>query len=227
MAIDKKITDLTALTSADSGDLLPIVDISDTTDASTGTTKKIAYSNLTGGFPASSTDNAIARFDGTTGKLIQDSGVIVGDVVGKNAILDLSSISSSDKTFTFPNQNGTLVITDSIGIVNPGFTSMRGTNLDDDSVYSFTPGTVQGFIVVTAGADTSRGGIALFRADTGGASINAIGALTNFAVTTGILNGTTGTDGKLTVSVHTDKKIYIENRSGGSVAMTYTILAGN
>ena len=30
--------------------------------------------------PASSTDNAIARFDGTTGKLIQDSGVTVSDV---------------------------------------------------------------------------------------------------------------------------------------------------
>jgi len=31
--------------------------------------------------PASATDNAIARFDGTTGKLLQDSGVIVNDTI--------------------------------------------------------------------------------------------------------------------------------------------------
>jgi hypothetical protein len=46
MASDKRITDLTALTTPADGDLLPIVDISDTTDASSGTTKKIAWSNV-------------------------------------------------------------------------------------------------------------------------------------------------------------------------------------
>jgi hypothetical protein len=41
-----KITAYTALTAVTAGDLLPIVDISDTTMAATGTTKKIAASDL-------------------------------------------------------------------------------------------------------------------------------------------------------------------------------------
>jgi hypothetical protein len=43
---NKKISDLTALTTPVSGDLVPIVDISDTTDAATGTTKKVTITNL-------------------------------------------------------------------------------------------------------------------------------------------------------------------------------------
>lgn len=37
--------------------------------------------------PASSTDNAIARYDSTTGKLIQDSGVFVSDVSASNVTI--------------------------------------------------------------------------------------------------------------------------------------------
>lgn len=41
-----KITDLTAITSLDTGDFIPVVDISDSTMASSGTDKKITYSNF-------------------------------------------------------------------------------------------------------------------------------------------------------------------------------------
>ncbi len=68
------------------GDLVPIVDVSDTTDAATGTTKRITVANLVGAAgvgnvvgPASATDNAIARYDSTTGKLIQNSNLTVPD----------------------------------------------------------------------------------------------------------------------------------------------------
>lgn len=40
--------------------------------------------------PASATDNAVARYDGTTGKLIQDSGVIVSDSNNVTGIADLT-----------------------------------------------------------------------------------------------------------------------------------------
>lgn len=73
---DKTISALTTLTTPADGDVLPIVDISDTTDGASGTTKKIAMSSI---FPSSSTDNAIVRFDGTTGKLLQDSGLRILD----------------------------------------------------------------------------------------------------------------------------------------------------
>jgi|WetSurMetagenome_2_1015567.scaffolds.fasta_scaffold91184_2 hypothetical protein len=43
---NKKITDLSEITTPASGDYLPIVDVSDTTDDATGTSKKIKYSNV-------------------------------------------------------------------------------------------------------------------------------------------------------------------------------------
>lgn len=60
--------------------------------------------------PSSSTDNAIARFDSTTGKVIQNSGIVVNDVVSKNAILSLANLATTDKTFTFPNETGTFAL---------------------------------------------------------------------------------------------------------------------
>jgi len=43
-------------------------------------------------------------------------------------------------------------------------------------------------------------------------------------VTTRELTGTTGADGKLTISVHTDNRIYIENRRGGDGEFQPTLL---
>lgn len=51
--------------------------------------------------PASSTDNAIARFNGTTGKLIQNSGVIIDDSDNITGINNLSIAGS----FTLPSIN--------------------------------------------------------------------------------------------------------------------------
>ncbi len=57
---NKKITDLTALAAPVSSDLIPIVDVSDTSEAATGTTKKVAVSDLVTGavVPDDSVTNA-------------------------------------------------------------------------------------------------------------------------------------------------------------------------
>jgi len=68
---DQKITALTNYTTPLDADVLPIVDVAN------GITKKIPINAI---FPASSTDNAIARFDGVTGKLLQNSGIILEDI---------------------------------------------------------------------------------------------------------------------------------------------------
>lgn len=47
--------------------------------------------------PASSTDNAAARFDSTTGKIIQNSDFVIGDVAG--GVLPLSSTAGNSITF--------------------------------------------------------------------------------------------------------------------------------
>jgi len=49
-------------------------------DLSSGTNTFPAFGDVSG--PASSTDNAIARYDGTTGKLIQNSAVTIDDTTG-------------------------------------------------------------------------------------------------------------------------------------------------
>lgn len=48
--------------------------------------------------PASSTDNAIARFDSTTGKYIQNSGVIVPDAFTGNVVTESDTQTLSNKT---------------------------------------------------------------------------------------------------------------------------------
>jgi hypothetical protein len=51
-------------------------------DTNAGDFKEIASGDVDG--PASSTDNAIARFDGLTGKVIQNSAAFVADTTGNH-----------------------------------------------------------------------------------------------------------------------------------------------
>jgi hypothetical protein len=66
--------------------------------------RKVTLGDVIG--PGSSTDNAIARFDGTTGKLIQNSGVTIDDsgnvVLAANATVDGVDISNAN---LFPPQS--------------------------------------------------------------------------------------------------------------------------
>jgi len=70
---DSKISDLTNYTTPLDADVIPIVDVSN------GITKKMPISAI---FPTSSTDNAIIRFDGITGKLLQNSSLMITDIIG-------------------------------------------------------------------------------------------------------------------------------------------------
>jgi hypothetical protein len=56
--------------------------------------------------PASATDNAIARFDATTGKLVQDSGITISDVA--SSAMTVSAPSSTD--FNLTGTGGTFQI---------------------------------------------------------------------------------------------------------------------
>lgn len=121
---NEQISDFTALAVAPAaGDLLAIVDISDTADAPTGTTKKITVANLIGApgvgdvvGPSSATDNAVARFDSTTGKLIQDSAVLIDD----NGAVTVPEIATpgtpaSGKVAVYAKSDGKLYIKDDAG----------------------------------------------------------------------------------------------------------------
>lgn len=55
-------------------------------------------------------------------------------------------------------------------------------------------------------------------------SVAIISGSANFDSATGVLSGTTGTNGKVTVSTHTDNKLYIENRRGDTREITLTLI---
>jgi len=89
--------------------------------------------------------------------------------------------------------------------------------LDDDEATSFTPTQSIGILLLMCSfqSNIDENAIIAYRTGTNIAiDIIAKGATSNVEVTTGVLDGTTGTDGKWTVSVHTDGKIYVENRMG-------------
>lgn len=98
----------------------------------------------------------------------------------------------------------------------------------DDAVFSFTPRdqTTIGsaglfFITQAASADFA---FAFYRAAAAGSLMTLLHSTTIIA-STGALTGTTGADGTQTISAHTDKKIYIENRSGGELTYALHLLA--
>jgi hypothetical protein len=92
--------------------------------------------------------------------------------------------------------------------------------LADDTVYSFTPRATTGFIMVTGSNSAAIAAvenfIGYFNTPTpymgtmliGPSTVVGTGALTNGAAN--------GTDGKLNINAHTDGKLYIKNRLGGS-----------
>lgn len=85
----------------------------------------------------------------------------------------------------------------------------------DDGFWEYDFGTSGiGIVIVTANF-TGRNGIFAFR--TGSSPFIQSIASNGIATTNGALNGTTGSDNTMTISVHTDGSLYIENRVGGSM----------
>lgn len=86
----------------------------------------------------------------------------------------------------------------------------------DNFAFWFVPpankGTVE-FLAIDKGVPV--GGVGLYNED-GPSMVELSKTGSNVAFTTGVLNGFTGVNGNLTISVHTNGRIYIENRLGGT-----------
>jgi hypothetical protein len=102
-------------------------------------------------------------------------------------------------------------------------------DLADDAATSVTPVAKGGHVLISLDDDDAYpfngGGLAYFDVGTNAACTD-VALHGNAAVTTGALAGTTGSDGNLTLSSHTDGKLYIENRTGGSRKVTLIIFQG-
>ena len=101
------------------------------------------------------------------------------------------------------------------------FVAMPG--LSDDTATSFSPVNKQGFLLYRR-LGAAMGAVISFDAVTSTASCFMIAGHSSIETRTGVLSGTTGTDGKITISAHTDGKIYIENRLGTTLYGGYITL---
>jgi hypothetical protein len=77
--------------------------------------------------PASSTDNAIVRFDGTTGKLIQNSAATIADTTGDITAGKYNGLTVSTSTGTLTVANGSSLITSGANSIT--LTSTGATNV--------------------------------------------------------------------------------------------------
>lgn len=100
---------------------------------------------------------------------------------------------------------------------------MRGEiffrSMPDDTASYFTPGHDFGHLSVVTQNSLAWSGLAAYDAQTAGAFNQTIFAGANFATTAGILSGTTGADTFLTISPHTDNRVYVENRAGAALTI--------
>jgi hypothetical protein len=90
-------------------------------DTNAGDFKEIASGDVDG--PASSTDNAIARFDGLTGKVIQNSAAFVADTTG-----DITAGAYNKVTITAPASSATLTIADGKTLTASNSLTLAGTD---------------------------------------------------------------------------------------------------
>ena len=99
------------------------------------------------------------------------------------------------------------------------------SSIADDNFISFTPSKAIGMLMMGGRHTNYRGVSALIVYGTVTTAFCEILGQpgTNVERRTGVLNGTTGTDGRVTVSAHTDGKIYIENRFGQTISINWQL----
>lgn len=176
-----KFTDLTDVPNSYTGNTLKYVRVN-----STGTGLEFVAGGGGGGSgdvigPGSSTDNALVRFDGTSGTVIQNSVATLtdtGTLDTANAILDYLQIDTAatpptvvEGTLAWDSGNGTV----ELGLKGGNVTLLTGEQ-QYTRVYNDTASTMtKGQVVYINGAQGNRVSVRLARADTDATSKDTIG----------------------------------------------------
>jgi hypothetical protein len=177
--------------------------------------------------PASATDNALARYDLTTGKLIQNSVVIVGDtgsITGVNALTAESLVINNNTTLGSSNTDTLDVNARITTDLEPNANNAKdiGTNGRNwrDGFFGRTLSTVNLEVTGTTSFDGSQGtaGQVLTSAGTGATptwTTPTTGTVTSVSALT---LGTTGTDLSSTVATGTTTPVITLNVPTASAA---------
>lgn len=178
-------------------------------------------------FASSVTGNADTLDGLHASSFVQDTGdeTIAGvKTFGDGVATDTIGEETADAGVTV---DGVLLKNGNIALGVGGTISGSIYTINDDTAISFTPPVDIGLLFIV-GRHTNYdhlSGICTFRTMATNATY-PLAAGSGFEVTAGAaLTGTTGTDGKLTVSAYSgDGKVYIENRSGGTVSISVNII---
>jgi len=101
-------------------------------------------------------------------------------------------------------------------------------NLNDDAVQSWTPGSVNGVLVMASASGSTVCAVVHYQASSSYVFCVALAATGNIVTGTGALSAGTsgGTDGKVNINTHTDGKIYVKNRLGAAYNFKIVQLCG-
>jgi hypothetical protein len=174
--------------------------------------------------PASATDNAITRFDQTTGKLIQNSTVTLDD---NGNIINANSVGFDTTPATVPTTVGTMSWDDGDGVpivaVKGGNVNLQVGTQELARVYNDSGVTItKGQAVYISGAQGNRVAVKLARADVEATSFGTIGLVAET-----IANGAEGfiiVSGALyklnTTGLTAGATVYLSPTTAGAVTTT-------
>lgn len=171
------------------------------------------------------TDDVVPVWDTSASAMKRASRVaLVGATIAGGGTVNLDG-----KTLTVPaNGTAALLEVNNVFTLSQTIPSVRSaaplTLLDDTAVA--IPLAFTALVALVAGLSLTASGMIMCRcAGTPICGIVASSAGTLLVATTGtILTGTTGTDGKMTVSAHSNGNLYVENRTGVSFALNYFVI---
>lgn len=180
--------------------------------------------------PASATDNAIARYDSTTGKLIQDSGILISDSDDMSGLASIT-VNGNVNIFNTAGQAGMLARrytgaapTNGQGLFNFQAGGYDGTTYQNGSGIIFTAsetwngssrGSKQELRVVANGTTTVVTAVTIDQdssADFAG-DIKISGVLLDTYVAAGTDNNQTGTTYTLVLTDEENKTVWMNNAS--------------
>lgn len=187
-------------------------------------------SKVTG--PASATDNAITRYDGTTGKLVQNSGVTIDDtnVVSGATQLNVDNLRLDGNTISSTDVNGDISLTpNGTGEVNiPKVDIDSGTinsvDLDGGTASNTSRVTIPKDTKANLDALTRKEGTIVYATDEDklyvddGTNLIAVGSSSGLNVVTKTTTATLMTTGE---------EIVLADASGGSFTITLPTAVGN